>query len=86
MPRLPLQTLKLIANLADNVLKPLKISFGGFQAQLGLVPAAVKTGDPSRVFQYAPPLLWLRIDELADLPLLHESLTACARGRVGEQI
>ena len=85
LPRLPFQALDLRIELAQDVAHARQIALGGAQAQLGLMPAAVQPRDPGRVFQNAPPLIGLGVDDLADLSLTHQRRRAGAGGGVFKQ-
>ena len=56
-----------------------------FQAQFGLVTAAMEPGDSGGILKDAASLLRLGADDLADAPLLHQRLRARAGGGVGEE-
>ena len=70
---------------SSHVLEAFEIGFGGLEAQLRFMTAAIKPGDARRILEDAPALLRLRVDELPDLPLLDERLASCAGGGVGEK-
>ncbi len=85
LPGLTLQVLKLVADLADDILEAFEVGLGGFETQFRLVTAAMQPGDAYGVFQNTAAILRLGVDEFADLPLLHQRLAARARGGVREQ-
>ena len=85
LPGLTLQAFDLRVELAQNVVEALQVALGGLEAQLGLVPATVQTGDAGCILQDASALLGFGVDELADLALAHEGWRACAGCRVLEQ-
>ena len=85
LPRLPPQTRKLRADLPDHILEPFEIGFGGLEAQLCLMAAAVEPRDARRIFQDSAALLRLRADELADCSLLDERLASRAGCGIGEE-
>ncbi len=62
-----------------------EVVLGAFEPQLGLVAAAVKTGDAGGILQHAAALLGLGVDDLGDLSLAHERRRASARRGVLEQ-
>jgi len=66
-------------------LRRARFAFGGLQAQFGLVPAAVQTGDAGGILQNPAALLGLGVDQLADLALAHEGWRAGARGGILKQ-
>ena len=45
LPRLPLEGFKLAGNLADDVIEPFKIGFGGPQTQFRFMTACVQAGN-----------------------------------------
>ena len=82
---LPAQICELCADLANHVFEAFEIGFRCFEAQFGFVAAAIEPRDAGRVLEDTAALLRLRVYELADLPLLHQRLTARPRSCVGEQ-
>ena len=85
LPRLAPQALDLRLELAQDVVEALQIAVRRLEAQLGLVAAAVQAGDAGGIFQDAPALLGLGVDQFPDLALAHERRRAGARGGVLEQ-
>ena len=85
LPRLLLEALDLARQLPDHVLDAREICLGGFQPQFGLVAAGVQPGDARGVFQHAAALLGLRLNDFADLALVHQGRGPRAGGGVGEQ-
>ena len=57
---LALQRLQLRGELADQIAEALEIGFRGFEAKLGLMPAAMQAGDAGGIFQHAAALLRAR--------------------------
>ena len=82
---LALQRLQLRRQLADQVGQAREIGFGGVEAKLGLVAAAMQAGDAGGIFQHAAALLRRGIDDLADPPLAHQRRRARSGRRVLEQ-
>ena len=82
---LALEAFDLRVELAQDVVEAGEIAVGGAQPQLGLVAAAVQTGDAGGVLQDAAALLGLGVDDLADLALAHQRRRAGAGGGILEQ-
>ncbi len=85
LPRLPLQSLRLRLQLADDIAEALDVGLGRPETQFRFVAARVQAGDAGRVFENTAALLRLGVDQFADLPLPHERRRARAGRRVLEQ-
>ena len=85
LPRLLLQAFHLAGELADHVLDAGEVGFGRPQSQFGFVAAGMQAGDPGGIFQHAPALLGLGLDDLADLALVDEGRRARAGRGIREQ-
>ena len=85
LPRLLLERVDLAGELVDDVLDAREVLLGGAQPKLGLVAPRVQAGNAGRLFQHTPALLRLRLDDLADAALVHQSRRARAGRSVGEQ-
>ncbi len=85
LPGLLLERLHLGRELADHVLEPQQVLLGRAQPQLRLVPPRVQARNAGRLFQHAPALLGLGLDDLADAALMHQRRRARAGRGVGEQ-
>ena len=85
LARLLLQPVHLRGELADHVLDPQQVGFRRLQAQFGLVAAGMQAGNAGGLFQHAPALLRLGLNDLADAALVHQRRRARAGRGVGEQ-
>ena len=85
LPRLPLQRIRLRLQLPDDIAQAFDIRLSRPESQFRFMPARMQTGDACCIFKDAPPMLWLGVDEFADLSLPHECGRARARRRVLEQ-
>ena len=65
--------------------QPRQIRFRGIEPELGLVPAAMQSGDAGRVLQHPAALLRRGVDDLAYPPLAHQGRGPRAGRRVFEQ-
>ncbi len=85
LPGLAAHRLQLRRELADQIGQTREIGLGGIESELGLVPAAVQTGNAGGIFQHAAAFLRRGVDDLADPPLTHQRRRPRAGGRVLEQ-
>ena len=63
LPRLPLQRFRLRLKLPDDIVQPLDVGFGRLELEFRFVAARVQSRDAGCVFEDAPALLGLGIDE-----------------------
>ena len=73
------------ASCLDHVFEPLEIVLGSLEPQLRLVAARMQAGDSGGLLEHAPALLGLRLNDLADPALVHQSRRPRAGRGVGEQ-
>ena len=85
LPRLLLERLHLAGELIDDVFQPQQVLLGRAQPQLRLVPPRMQPGNAGRLFQHAPALLGLGLDDLADAALVDQRRRARAGRGVGKQ-
>ncbi len=71
LPRLPLERVDLGGELSDHVLEPVEILLGCAQPKLRFVPPRMHARNARRLFEHAPALLGLGLDDLADAALMH---------------
>ena len=77
-----LQGVDLGRKLAEHVLDPDQVLFGGMQSQLGLVAAGVQSRNAGRFLEHPAALLGFGLDDLADAPLMNERGRTRARGGI----
>src|SRR5690606_31233680 len=82
---LALETFDLAPQLADDIVQPPEILFGGAQAQFRLVAARVEAGDARRFLEQCPARLRLGLDQFADAALADHRGRARAGRLVGEE-
>ncbi|MND89915.1 hypothetical protein D3C80_819900 [compost metagenome] len=68
-----------------DVVQPVQIGLGGFQAQFGLVTAGVQTGHAASLFQNPAAVLRLGGDQFGNLALTHQGRAVGPGRGVGEQ-
>ncbi len=85
LARLTLERIDLLRELPDHVLQPVEVRLGGLEPQLRLVAACMQAGDAGCLLQHAAALLGLRLNDLADAPLVHQRGRARPGRGVGEQ-
>ena len=66
------QLCKLRRKLLDHVIDTQQVRFGVLELQFRLVPTLVEAGNPCCFLKNAAAVLWLGVDQLADLALPHE--------------
>jgi hypothetical protein len=71
--------------LIDDVFEPRQVLLRPAQPQFGLVPPHVQARYAGSFLEHAPTLFRLRLDDLADAPLVHHRWGTRAGGGVGQQ-
>ena len=84
--RLPLEGRDLSPNLTEHVVHARQVLLGRAHLALGLAPSRLVLADPGCLFDQAAAILGLRRDDLGDLALLDDRVSAQADAGVAEKV
>jgi hypothetical protein len=84
--RLPLQRSNLALHLLDQVRHAQKILIGVLELSQGFLLLRFETRDSGGLFEYHPAVIGLTGDDLRNIPLGHDAVTASAHSRSHEKL